>query len=332
LLKKLTLILATLALAATAAALTGRAGAAPAGPKKTFTIGISHYALVIPFYRSMQAGFAAGAKKYGMKIVTTDSGFDPNKQVANIESLITRHVDVIVASPGDANALIPAYKEAVSANIPIISIANHLAPSGKKYETSFYGRPWDEVSAVRTERLVGYMHGKGDLLVIRGPSGIAFVQDDKAGLNRVLKRHPGVKVVFAQNSKDLSVAEGLRLAQAGLTAHPKIGGMWVEEDDLVVGAARALQARGLAGKVPVVTMDGDPKAFQLIKQGVVTLDMALPTYSWGIDQMRLLHNFLANHKPIPKYVPSQVIVATKANVDSLIAQCKKTPAQIWCGK
>ena len=329
--KKLT-VLAAAALAATVAVLltTGGAGAAPATPKKTFTIGISHYALVIPFYRSMEAGFEAGARKYGMKVITTDSGFDPSKQVANIESLIARHVDAIVASPGDANALIAAYKEAQKAHIPIISIANHLAPAGKKYETSFYGRPWDEVSALRTQRLAGYMHGKGDLLAIRGPSGIAFVQDDKAGFERVLKKFPGIKVVYAQNSKDLSVAEGLRLAQDGLTAHPTIGGMWVEEDDLVVGAARALKARGLAGKVPVVTMDGDAKAFQLIKQGVVTLDMALPTYSWGIDQMRILHDFFVSKQAIPKYVPSQVIVATKANIGTLIAQCKTTPKQIWC--
>ena len=40
------------------------------------------------------------------------------------------------------------------------------------------------------------------------------------------------EIVFAQNSKDLSIAEGLRLAQDALTAHPQIAGMWVEEDDL----------------------------------------------------------------------------------------------------
>ena len=34
--------------------------------------------------------------------------------------------------------------------------------------------------------------------------------------------------------------------------------MWVEEDDLTAGAARVLQQRGLAGKIPVVSMDGDP--------------------------------------------------------------------------
>jgi ribose transport system substrate-binding protein len=330
--KKLTVLAGAAALVTAAALGTGGAGAAPATPKKTFTIGISHYALVIPFYRSMQAGFEAGAKKYGFKLVTNDSGFDPNKQVSNIESLIAQHVDAIVVSPGDSNALIPAYKEAQKAHIPIISIANHLAPAGKKYETSFYGRPWDEVSATRTLALAKAMKGAGELAVIRGPSGIAFVQDDKAGLDRVLKKYPKIKVVFAQNSKDLSVGEGLRLAQDALTAHPNINGLWVEEDDLIVGAARALQARGLAGKVPVVTMDGDPKAFQLIKQGVVTLDAALPTYSWGINQMRILHAYLANKKPIPKYVPSKVVWATKANVAGLIAQCKKTPHEIWCGK
>lgn len=326
------LLVVAAALVAAAALGTAGAGAAPAAPKKTFTIGISHYALVIPFYRSMEAGFEAGAKRYGFKLVTNDSGFDPGKQVSNIETLIARDVDAIVVSPGDANALIPAYKKARAANVPIISIANHLAPSGKKYETSFYGRPWDQVSAMRTERLAKLMKGKGNLIVIRGPSGIAFVQDDKAGFERVIKKYPGIKVVFAQNAKDLSVGEGLRLGQDALTANPKIDGVWVEADDLAIGAARALQARGLAGKVPMVSMDGAPKALELIAKGVITLTIALPTYSWGIDQMRIIHGNLAQKKPIPKYVPSQLIVATKANVGALLAQCKKTPAQVWCGK
>src|SRR5438270_6832486 len=197
------MLVAAAALAAVTAVLaaTGVAGARTAAPEKTLTIGISHYAGVIPFYRAMETGFEAGAKRYGMKVITTDSMFDPSKQVSNIESLISRHVDAIVASPGDANALIPAYREAVAAHIPIISIANHLAPAGKKYETSFYGRPWDEVSEVRTKALAKLMHGKGQLAVIRGPSPIAFVQDDKAGLERVLKKYPGIKIVFAQNSK-----------------------------------------------------------------------------------------------------------------------------------
>ena len=331
--KTLKLLAAAAALTLAAALGTTGAGASPAAHnKKTFTIGISHYALVIPFYRAMQAGFVAGAKKYGMKVVATDSEFDPNKQVSNIQSLIARKVDALVVSPGDANALIPAYKAAQKAHIPIISIANHLSPAGKKYETSFYGRPWDQVSALRTERLAKLLKGKGNIIAIRGPSGVAFVQDDKAGFDRVLRKYPGIKVVFAQNAKDLSLGEGLRLTQDALTANPKVDGVWVEADDLATGAARALKARGLAGKVPVVSMDGAPSALRLIAEGVITLTIALPTYSWGIDQMRIVYGNLAQQKRIPKYVPSQLIVATKANVASLLAQCKRTPAQVWCGK
>ena len=324
-------IAAVVAAGAVAAAVVGTSGA-PAAPQKTYTVGISHYALVIPFYRAMQAGFSAGAKKYGFKLVTTDSGFDPNKQVSNIQSLIARKVDAIVVSPGDASALIPAYRAARKANTPIVSIANHLAAAGKKYETSFYGRPWDQVSALRTERLAKLMKGKGSLIVIRGPSGIAFVQEDKAGFERVLKKYPGIKVGFAQNAKDLSVGEGLRLAQDALTANPSIDGVWVENDDLAAGVARALKTRGLAGKVPMVSMDGTRQGFDLVKQGVISLTAALPTYSWAFDQMRILHDFLVNKKPIPKYVPSQLVMATKANVARLLAQCKQTPAQVWCGK
>ena len=81
--RKLTLVAAAALAAVTAVlAATGVAGARPAAPQKTLTIGISHYAGVIPFYRAMETGFEAGARKYGMKVITTDSMFDPSKQVA----------------------------------------------------------------------------------------------------------------------------------------------------------------------------------------------------------------------------------------------------------
>jgi ribose transport system substrate-binding protein len=311
-------------------ALAGSAGAAKQQPNAKLTIGISHYALIIPFYRSMTAGFQAAAKKYGWNVVVTDSNFDPSKQIANIESLIARHVDAIVVSPGDANALIPAYKAASAAGIPVFSIANDIGAAGKKYETAFYGVDQAGISAERTQYLAKRLNGKGQVIAIRGPSPIYFVGQDKIGYRRVMAKYPGIKTVFDQNAKDLTAEEGLRLAQDAFTANPDASGVWVENDDLAVGVVQAMRAAGKAGKIPLVSMDGSPQAFDLIKKGDLTYTLALPTYLWAQNYSALIRQVLVGHKKIAKVVFGPHFAATKGNVDRLRAQCAQRRQEVWC--
>ena len=325
---RLIVAIAALAIVVTAVA---TAGAGTTRPQKQLTIGISHYAGVIPFYRSMTAGFKAAAKKNHWKLVVTDSGFDPSKQVSDIESLIARKVDAIIASPGDASALIPAYKEAAAAKIPIFSIANDIGPGGQKYETAFYGVDQAGIAARRTQYLVSRLGGKGDIIAVRGPAPIFFVVQDKIGYQRVVAKAAGIKTVFDQNAKDLTADEGLRLAQDAFTAHPDAGGVWVENDDLAVGVVQAMRAMGKAGTVPVVSMDGSPQVFDLIAKGDVTYTLALPTYLWALNYSALIQKALQK-KAIPKKIFGPAYSVTKGNVASFKAQCTKRPREVWCGK
>jgi ABC-type sugar transport system substrate-binding protein len=321
---------AALVAALGAVTLVGAAGATKEQPEAKLTIGISHYALVIPFYRSMTAGFRAAAKTYGWNVVVTDSNFQPSKQIADIESLIARHVNAIVVSPGDASALIPAYKEASAAGIPIFSIANDIGPGGKKYEKAFYGVDQAGISAERTQYLARALKGKGQVIAIRGPSPIYFVGQDEIGYHRVMSKYSGIKTVFDQNAKDLTAAEGFRLAQDAFTANPNASGVWVENDDLAVGVAQVMRANGKAGKIPLVSMDGSPQAFDLIKKGGITFTLALPTYLWAQKYSALIQQVIVGHKSIPKVVFGPHAAVTKANVDRIKAQCAQRPQEVWC--
>lgn len=321
--------LASVALVAAVSLATTAAGS-PVAPRKRFTVAFSNYAAVIPFYRSMIAGAKAGTKKYGFDLVVTDSGFDPSKQVSQIQDDITRHVDLIIASPGDQNALVPAYRDAKRAGIPVMSVANHIRQSQQKaLELTFYGRNWAEVAAIRTKYLAKRLGGKGDIILIRGPSGIAFVEEERQGLFATLKRYPGIRVVYNQNAKQFAASEGLRLAEDALTAHPNAKAIWTEGDDLAEGIVRALKERNK--KILLVGSDGAPAAFNLVLKGEMTAMLALPTYQWGLDFMRIARDFLVKGKRPPHLVKAPIVIVTTANARKIIAQtCRKFPQEIYC--
>lgn len=326
-------LVATIAAALSAVGVTIAGGTKTSTPQKSIRIGFSHYAAVIPFYRSMIAGARAEAKKFGYTVQVTDSGFDPAKQTSQIQDMITKKVDFILASPGDENALVPAYRAAKRAGIPLMSIGNHIRTNlENSLEFTFYGRRWQEVGAYKAELMAKKVGGKGEFIAIRGPSGVAFVVEEKQGYKTALAKYPNIKTVFDQNAKDLSNAEGLRLAQDALTAHPNAAGIWTETDDLAAGVIQALKARGREGEVVVVGLDGAPPAMHLIADGKMYATVAIPAYSWGKAGIDIIHNWFTKHKRPPHLVKGQIITVTKANANKLLSQCPKIPKEVWCIK
>ena len=295
---------------------------------KKLTIGFANYAAVIPLYQSMIAGVKDEAAKNGWKVVVTDSQFDPGKEVNDVMSLIAQHVDVIICSPGDEDALLPAYKAAADAGIPMISIANQLNPKENAWELGYVGLSSVKMGEIETQKLIDAIDGKGDILRLQGPAGIAFVRDTKTGMDNVLAKNPDVKVVFQQNAKILSPEEGFRLANDGLTAHPDAKGIWAQDDEIAVGAVRALQKKKL--NIPVSWNGGTPQAMDLAAEGKL-VGIVLPTYDWGQKTVQLIHDSAVNGTAFPYNTESSNFPLDSAQqAKDLIAKCPDNPKQIWC--
>lgn len=293
-------------------------------------VGFSNYAAVIPFYQAMIAGVEEGGEKYGWNVEVTDSKFDPNQQLSDIQSLITRGVDLLIVSPGDQNALLPAYQEAASKGVPVVSIANTLAPEDESWETAFFGEKNEEIGELMTKAMVEAIGGKGDVIQVNGPPGIDFVTEMGAGAKKVYGENPDVKVVFEQGTKELTAEEGLRVGQTGLTAHPDIQGGWANDDELAVGLVRALAERGLAGKVPVAWNGGTAQAMDLAAKGQL-VGQVLPTYTWGKDVMDRIHAAIEGDEEFSGHVKAPMFeLSSPAQAKELIAKCPDEPKQIWC--
>ncbi len=309
----------------------GSEGTTASAGDNSFTIGFSNYAGSIAYYQKMVAGLKSQVEPNGGTVLVTDSNFDLNQQVTDVQSLITRHVDVILTSPGSEDAMVPAYTAAKEAGIPVISVGNHIAESASELQLTYYGYKWVLAGEEKTKALAKAIGGSGEIGVIHGPSGVAFVEEEGEGIKNVLGENPGMEVVGEQFAKDLTAGEGLRIAEAMLTANPEIAGFWVETDPIAEGVVRALQSRGLAGKVAIVSLDGDPPAMKLVQSGDITYSLALPTYSWGKQQGELVEEVLLEEKTPPPYIQGPAIGVTKSNVDKVLATCKTEPHEIFCG-
>ena len=84
-----------------------------------YTIGIVLKSFSNPFWLMAKTAAEAEAEKLGVNVIilgTTTEG-DYNEQVAHIEDLVTRGVDLMVVVPSEASALVPAVEAAIAKGV-----------------------------------------------------------------------------------------------------------------------------------------------------------------------------------------------------------------------
>ncbi len=302
--------------AAATAAATEAASSAPAAGGDV-TIGVSFYTTQLPMYIEIKEGIEAKAAELGAKVEFTDGGGDAQRQINQIESLITSGVNAILVSPVDATALVPAYKSAQEAGIPIFSFANKV---DDQYETGFVGPDLTDYATQTMDRLVECMGGKGDLVVITGPPAISFVQLQQKGWDKSLATHPDVKVVQTLVDDDMSTAKAVDLTNSALTANPNVKGIMTSIDNIGVGAAQAVQSQGMKpGDICIAGWDGQPNAIEAIKGGYYTLTLSYMGYKWGQTAAQVAVDAANGKLPAEHYVLTDGLFIDSSNAATLTA-------------
>ncbi|MCW2826347.1 MAG: sugar transporter substrate-binding protein, partial [Aeromicrobium sp.] len=81
-------------------------------------------------------GLKSQFAKMGIKLVaTTDANFKPDKQVSDLETVMSKKPDIIVSIPTDPVATASAYKKAADAGIKLVFMDN--VPNGLKAGTDY---------------------------------------------------------------------------------------------------------------------------------------------------------------------------------------------------
>src|SRR3954462_6498970 len=113
------------------------------------------------------AGLRQQFGELGIEVIAvTDAGFQPDRQVSNIEMVLARHPNIIVSIPADPVATAGAYEQAAAAGVKLVFMDN--VPQGMQA-----GR--DYVSAVSADNVgngVVAAHLMADALGGRGEIGV----------------------------------------------------------------------------------------------------------------------------------------------------------------
>ena len=129
----------------------------------------------------------------------------------------------------------------------------------------------------------------------------------------------GCDLVQVLETHGLTVNEAVSQANDILTAHPDVKAIYGMYDEAATGAAKALQTRGMTGKVAVVTADGSPTTIRLLRDGSIQGIFLQEAVGQGIDATTQVFNAL-NHKPTTQELALKEPLVTKDTIDHPDAQ------------
>src|SRR5579872_2255850 len=275
------------------------------------TIGVSIQNREAQFYQDMENGMKSEAAKYGYTLKVVDASRDNAKQQSQVEDFISQKVDAIVLTPYDSQAIGSAIVEANKAKIPVFTA--DIASTAKDGVVIAHIASDNVQGGAQAGKLMcaGLPKSGGAVAIIDEPE-VTSVQDRVKGFKQALSQGcPSAKIVAdisggGERAKASSVMEDL------LQSHKDLKGVFGINDDSALGAAKAIQAANLTGKIVVIGYDATPEAQTAIKNGQMYGDAIQHPDQIGVKTVDAIHSFFAGQTP-PKKIAVNVGQFTKAD-------------------
>jgi len=279
-----------------------------------YTIGIVLKSFANPFWLMAKTAAEDKAEELGVNVIvlgiTEEGNYD--EQVAHIEDLITRGVDLIVVVPAEASALVPAVEEAVEAGIPVINLDS---PIETDKVISFIGSDNVVGGNMAAEYIAEQLSGEGKVAVLRGRLGNPVELQRYTGFTEKLAEYPGLELV-AEGVANWEADEGYTVMEDFLTAHPEIQAVFGESDRMILGAAGAATAAG-RDDIIMVGLDGIVEALRAVRDGDIAADVAQRPDLMGAYAVEYGLKYLKTGK-IDKVITTPMTLAIPDNVAPLI--------------
>jgi ribose transport system substrate-binding protein len=255
-------------------------------------------------------------------IAVTDAGFKPEKQVADIETVMAKKPDIVVSIPVDAVATAAAYKAAADKGVKLVFMDNVPKgfTAGKEYVSSVSADNYGNGVAA-AHLMAKALGGKGDIGLVFHAADFFVTRQRYDGFKKTIQDdYPNIKIVAEQGigGPDFS-GDAEKAAGAILTEHPRINAIWAVWDVPAEGVMAAARAAGRDDLIVVNEDLGENVAIAMAKGEFIKGIASQRPYDQGVTEAKLAAYALIG-KPAPAYVALPAAPITR---DTLLAAWKE---------
>lgn len=275
-----------------------------------YTIGFSNAGLGdswrVVMLHSIQR--AAAENRANIKhLLITDAGHDDAKQIADIQDLISRGVDLLIVSANTQKALDPVVTRAMERGIPVVMVDRRIASDNfvtfVTASDAMMGRMW-------AQWIVERLNGTGNVIILAGQAGSSPSENRIKVAKQVFAQYPGIKILDTVYS-DWSPVKGKQVMAAAISKYGKsINAVWSAHGLQVAGSIEAfLEAGYKDGEIPMHTTADLNGPMQLaLKHNIPMLEIGYPPAMGGVAVTAALQ--VLKGAPVPCLYEINAQVAT----------------------
>lgn len=273
-----------------------------------YVIGFSPPTMNNPFFAWIESNVRKEVEGRGDTLITVDPQNDAQKQISQVEDLLTQNIDLLLLCPRDSASIKTALVACSEKNVPIVI-----------FDTEVLDPEYVVTSVVSDNVNAGYVVGLdmkeklpegSKVAILHSPAAQTCVQRVEGFKNAVGDYFDLVAELDGQGDTGITMP----VAEDILQGNPDLAAFFAINDPSAIGCVQALESANKTGQVIVYGVDGAPEAKAAIKAGQMEGTGAQSPANIGSISVEYAYKHLAGESvETLVYVPTFII--NKENID-----------------
>ena len=274
---------------------------------------LNHNGATSTFNEQLFASFKNKAESEGLKVESRDAKGDSSLQIDQFKEALNNGAGEIVVLAMDEDALVPFIQQAHEQGVFVTRLNREVN------DKEVYG-------AISDDREAGRMQGEymaknlppgANIVYLLGESANKGAQDRYEGFKEAcLSKRSDVTLLDTYDA-GWSEANALKIMSLWLKLYPKIDGVVGCNDDMALGAIRALKDAGRMDGVLVTGVDATDAALKALQEGTLGQTVKQDAVGQGEGAVAMILSFIQGNTPTDNtIVPYQSI--TKENIAQFV--------------
>jgi ribose transport system substrate-binding protein len=213
-------------------------------------------------------------KKSGYTMLGIDAQLDGNKQISDVETMITKGVKAMIIYPLDSVGLKPSLDKAAKAGIKVItmnytvqdSAAAPAAPALAQVQDAFTSKA---LAKSRVDYLKKVLPNGGNVLYVGLGFPVAALEKHAELFAAALAKEKKFTFLGRVDNPSDNAEGGRQAVDAALIKNPKIDAIVAYNDPTALGAYSAVKSAGKVGKIKIIGLQMQPEAVTSIKNNEI---------------------------------------------------------------
>lgn len=263
------------------------------------------------FYSVVRMGAEAAGKEFNVEVKFDgpDNEKDIEKQIKLVEDAINNKFDAIVLAASDYTKLAGVVEKASNLNIPVIIIDSQLNSNKTK---AFVGTDNLDAGTKLGQTLVERVGTNCRIAVMNFMKGAASSDLREKGVFQTIDKYPEIKVVsnlYCNSDENIAY----ELTKKLIKENTNLNAIVCTNAQGTIGAARAVEAEHLSGKIKIIGIDSTPEEISFVETGVIEALVIQNPFNMGYLGVKYALNSIKN-EAVPESSNTGLTIIDKDNM------------------